>query len=148
MGIFGEQGTGYGEKLELSKDDPPEEKYKKRIQRWESLHTEHQDSLRNMNPKEYSDLGEELTSKYDPNVYNIVSRTVTGAPQSNEQVLSVQRFLKETGYYEGELDGMYGKLTIAAYDTYADEHSGTDVWNRLKGTAQELFSPFREMIGF
>jgi len=41
-----------------------------------------------------------------------------------EDILFLQRFLKSAGFYTGNLDGIYGKMTDAALNAFECANSG------------------------
>jgi hypothetical protein len=77
-----------------------------------------------------------------------VQENLSWGSQSNA-VIEVQDVLKIAGYYEGNIDGIFGKLTHKAVVTFQAEHDlkqdgivGKNTWKTLFGTAE----PFATIV--
>jgi hypothetical protein len=76
---------------------------------------------------------ETLKSTYNPHMYRVMSATYSNASAAtNKDIEYIQNYLATTGFYEDEVDGMYGKNTKAAMKKYIYDHSKTDMWNQMK----------------
>ena len=70
---------------------------------------------------------------YDNNTYDFFSNLYSDYDQDHDQTLKAQRLLTDIGYYDGELDGFYGKTTKGAIKRYLMERNDVNsVWKSMK----------------
>ena len=87
----------------------------------------------------------DLATTYNPEIVRLTSLGRDGSPASNEEVEYVQKYLKYTGHYDGEVDGLYGNKTKAAYISYSDEHSGRALKDAIKQYSKDFLDKFNFM---
>ena len=113
--------------------------YRSRVGEWTQIAQNLETILPKLGHRGVKRLKGELTDTYNDDVYKLIQKEHFGKPQSNESVKFAQKYLKAVGLYNDKVDGLYGKKTMKAYKDYLDIHSGTAVWEELKGKFNDLW---------
>ena len=79
---------------------------------------------------------------YDSTAYSIMDKLyhAQGQDKTNSDTEWAQKFLREVGYYDGPIDGFYGKDTQNAINRYTMNKSHKHMFSILKGKWDNLFS--------
>ena len=82
-----------------------------------------------------------LLSTYNKDMYAAINQLYQEPTKSktNVDTKSVQEFLLATNYYQGSIDGLYGKKTIAAMKKYLFDHGGKQLFNVMKDKTDNIF---------
>ncbi len=98
-----------------------------------------EDTIKKIFSADAIDAGSSVTLPPDPAVTQVPTRTLKLGDRGND-VISVQNRLKALGYYSMEVDGQYGKGTVAAVKYFQARNALTVDGKVGKNTAAVLYS--------
>ena len=76
---------------------------------------------------------EAMKTTYNPQMYKIISATYRNASAAtNDDIEYIQKYLATTGFYDDEVEGLYGDNTKAAMKKYMYDHSKADMWHQMR----------------
>ena len=81
---------------------------------------------------------------YDSLAYDFVNKLYNQDVmyKTNKDTELAQTFLKKIGFYEGEVDGLYGNETKRAIKSYTEKNVDKAIWSKVKGSWDNFLNKF------